>query len=249
MSDIVKVGIVGVGRLGFRHAENIATTPGAQLVAVCSRTQARAMDAAKKLGVTEVYTDFEEMVKNADIDAVVIANTSTEHCKCIQIACKAKKHIWCEKPTGINTQELDLIDEAVASNKGKVFQVGFMRRYDVHYAAAKKKVDEGSLGDVIKMRIISRDPVIHREFFTQYAPTSGGLLMDMASHDVDLARWFSGSEPKTIYAMGGVYVIDEFKSFGDVDNAMAVLQFENGVMVEIENSRTATCGYDLWMGL
>ncbi len=247
MSKSVRVGIVGVGRLGYQHAQNLATIPGSKLVAVCDMDEARAKEAAAKLEVPEVYTDFEQMLNDANLDAVAIANTTSEHCKAIVGACKAKLHIWCEKPTGVNKEELDIIDEAVAGNPGKVFQVGFVRRYDFHNAVAKKKIEDGEIGDVIKVRSISRDPAKYREFYAKFGPTSGGLFVDMSIHDLDLVRWYAGSEVESVYSIGGVFAFPEFKEFGDIDNATIVMKFKNGVMGEVESCKNSTCGYDVWV--
>jgi len=244
----VKVGIVGLGRLGSAHARNIAfKIPNAELTAACSVVERERDFACKELGVQYVYDDYETMVNEADIDAVVIATPPSLHREGILIACKAGKHIFCEKPIGVTDEDLDLIDAVVAQNKGKVLQVGFVRRFDRSYADAKARVDRGEIGKVIKVRSISRDPSAQAEDFIKLGPTLGGMFYDMSVHDLDLVRWFAGSEIESMYALGGIYEFEEFASFNDIDNCAMLMRFKNGVMGEVEGSKNASCGYDVWM--
>lgn len=188
----LKVGSIGVGRLGYQHAENVAyRIPNAELIAVCDINKERAKEVAKQLGAKEFYSDYKEMLEKSDIDAVLITNTSSEHCACIKAACKAKKHIYCEKPTGLTIAELDEIDRAVEENKGKTIQVGFMRRFDRSYEDAKRRVENGEIGRIIKIRSISRDPACQREDYVRFGPGAGGMFFDMSVHDFDLVRWFA----------------------------------------------------------
>jgi myo-inositol 2-dehydrogenase/D-chiro-inositol 1-dehydrogenase len=244
----LRVGAIGVGRLGFQHAENVAyRIPNAELVAVCDINEEHAKNVAKQLGAADYYSDYKEMLKNPEIDAVLITNTSSEHCECIKAACAAKKHIYCEKPTGLTIEELDEIDKAVAANPGKTIQVGFMRRFDCSYQDAKQRVERGEIGKIIKLRSITRDPACQREDYVRFGPGAGGMFFDMSVHDFDLVRWFAGAEVKSMYAIGGIYEFTEFEAFHDIDNCSVLMQFENGVMAEVEGSKQGVCGYDVWM--
>lgn len=239
---------IGVGRLGYLHAENVAfKIPNAVLTTVCDINAEQAERVAKQLGAEKFCTDYREVMNDPDIDAVLIMNTSSEHCKTIQAACKAKKHIYCEKPTGITVEELDAIDAAVAENRHKTIQVGFMRRFDRSYQAAKEKVDRGEIGKLIKLRSITRDPANQKSVYIRYGAGSGGLFFDQCVHDFDLVRWFADSEVESVYSLGGVYGIEEFKQFNDVDNCSVLMRFQNGVMAEVEGSKQGVCGYDVWM--
>ena len=244
----LRIGAIGVGRLGYQHAENVAyRIANAELTAVCDIDIKRAEEAAGKLGAEEFYSDYREMLEKADIDAVLITNTSSEHCACIKAACAAKKHIYCEKPTGLTIDELDEIDKAVASNEGMTVQVGFMRRFDRSYQDAKRRVDNGEIGRIIKIRSITRDPACQREDYVRFGPGSGGMFFDMSVHDFDLVRWFAQGEVESVYAIGGIYEFTEFEAFNDIDNCSVLMKFDNGVMAEVEGSKQGVCGYDVWM--
>lgn len=244
----LRIGCIGVGRLGYQHAENVAyRIPNAELAAVCDINMNRAEEAARQLGAAEYYGDYNEMLEKSDIDAVMITNTSSEHCACIKAACAAHKHIYCEKPTGLTIEELDEIDKAVETNPGRTIQVGFMRRFDRSYQDAKRRVDSGDIGKIIKIRSITRDPACQREDYVRFGPGAGGMFFDMSVHDFDLVRWFAGGEVKSMYAIGGIYEFTEFEAFNDIDNCSVLMQFDNGVMAEVEGSKQGVCGYDVWM--
>lgn len=244
----VKIGVIGVGRMGICHAETAAfRAADAELVTVCDLNEELAKSTMERLGGRKYTADYRDVMQDDEIDAVFITNTSAAHCECLKAACAAKKHIFIEKPTGITFEELDEIDEAVASNPGKVVQVAFLRRFDRSMRDAKERVLRGEIGKVVKVKSVTRDPSAHREFYDRFLPGSGGIFFDMNVHDIDLARWFAESEVETVYSIGGVYAFDEFKDFDDLDANSVTLQFKNGVMAEIEGSRLAACGYDVWL--
>lgn len=246
--DKLRIVIIGVGRLGTSHAENLVyRIPNAELVAICDIRYEHAKETAARLGVKKVFEFYDDMLKEPDIDAVLIATPPAVHCECIVAACKAKKHIFCEKPIGVTDEDLDRIDAAVTSNSDKVLQVGFMRRFDRSYADAKERVARGDIGKVIKVRSISRDPSCQKEDFVKLGPTLGGMFYDMSVHDLDLVRWFAESEVESLYALGGIYEFTEFADFNDIDNCSILIKFKNGVMAEVEGSKNASCGYDVWM--
>jgi len=244
----IKFAVIGVGRLGTCHAENLVhRIPNAELVTICDIRLDHAKETAERLGVEKVYESYDKMLAEMDIDAVVVTTPPAVHRECILAACKAKKHIFCEKPIGVTDEDLDLIDAAVAENADKVLQVGFMRRFDRSYADAKARVDRGEIGKVIKVRSISRDPSAQMDDFIKLGPTLGGMFYDMSVHDLDLVRWFAGSEIESMYAIGGIYEFEDFASFNDIDNCAMLMRFKNGVMGEVEGSKNASCGYDVWM--
>lgn len=244
----LKIAVIGVGRLGLQHAKNVAhRISNTELVAICDIRLDYANSVADSLGVKKVFADYEKMLETPEIDAVLIANIPQEHCACIQAACAAKKHIYCEKPTGMSIEELDLIDEAIAGNPGKVVQVGFVRRFDRSYKDAMQRVKHGDIGKVIKVRSVSRDPSCQKDDFIRLGPTLGGMFFDMSVHDLDIVRWFAGSEVESVYAIGGIYEFTEFANFDDIDNCSVMLKFKNGVMAQVECSKNASCGYDVWV--
>ena len=155
----IKVGIAGLGRLGKVHANNIAfKIPNAQLTAACSIMPAELEYAKTELGVTDVYTDFCEMLEKADIDAVAIVTTSSEHCWQIEAALDAGKHVFTDKPLGVDLEQCKIAEAAVERHPDKVFFLGFMRRYDASYAYAKKKIQEGAIGTPYMVKATGIDP-------------------------------------------------------------------------------------------
>ena len=201
----LKVGIAGLGRLGRVHAQNLAyQIPGVKLSAACSIVEEELTFAKKELGVSEVYTDFDQMIAS-DLDAVAIVTTSGMHAKQIESALARGKHVFCEKPLGVTLEECREAEKAVEAHPDLVFFLGFMRRYDPSYAYAKKKIAEGAIGKPYLVKATGIDPESAVEGAIRFAPTSGGLFIDMASHDADLMRWFLGAEAKEVYALGSTF--------------------------------------------
>lgn len=189
----VKVGIAGLGRLGKVHANNIAyKIPNAELTAACSIMPAELEYAKKELGVTDVYTDFDEMLAKADIDAVAIVTTSGLHCSQIAKALDAGKHVFSEKPLGVNVEECKQAETAVERHPELAFFLGFMRRFDPSYAYAMEKIKAGLIGEPYMVKATGIDPEALVQGAIRFAPTSGGIFIDMAIHDIDLMRWFLG---------------------------------------------------------
>ena len=212
----IKVGIAGLGRLGKVHANNIAfKIPNATLTAACSIVPAELEYAKNELGVTDLYTDYREMLEKADIDAVAIVTTSSEHCWQIEAALDAGKHVFTDKPLGVDLEQCKLAEAAVERHPDQVFFLGFMRRYDSSYAYAKKKIQEGAIGKPYMVKAIGIDPEALVEGSIKFAATSGGIFIDMAIHDIDLMRWFLEDEPTEVYALGATFKHPEFQAVGD----------------------------------
>jgi myo-inositol 2-dehydrogenase / D-chiro-inositol 1-dehydrogenase len=242
----VRIGAVGLGRLGKKHAENIAfRILNAELLAVCSIAEEEVLQAQKEFGVKYGYTDFSEMLKNEELDAIFIASSSTEHCRQIEEALKAGYHVFSEKPLGVTIEEVNKAEVIVETYGDKVFMLGFMRRYDPSYAYAKKKIDEGEIGKPFLIRCYGLDPVEVVKGAIAFAEKSGGLFLDMAIHDIDLARWYLGSEAKSVYAVGGCYAYPEFEKYNDADNGAALIQFNNGSIGMFYAGRTCAHGYHI----
>jgi len=241
MSKIVNIGIIGAGRIGQIHAENLCTRiKEARVVAVADKEETRAQVVAGKYGKVKWYKDFEKMLKQEDIEAVVICTDTSVHKKAIIESAKKGKHIFCEKPIALTLEETD---EAlsVVEGEGVLLQVGFMRRFDPALFSAKKEVDKGCIGKPILFKAISRDP---QGPPLEYVRVSGGLFVDSSIHDIDLARWFMGSEVEKVYAEGKTLIYPEYKEYGDVDVAVTTLSFKNGGIGSIENLRKSGYGYD-----
>jgi myo-inositol 2-dehydrogenase/D-chiro-inositol 1-dehydrogenase len=246
MKMAVKIGAVGLGRLGYQHAYNIAfRIPGAELTALCDLNQDMLMKTAKKWNISYTYTDFNEMIKNKELDAVSITSPSHLHTKQIAAALEAGLHVFCEKPLGTTVEECKIAEEAVEKYPNQIFLLGFMRRFDPSYVYAKKMIDEGKIGKPFLFRGYSQDPETAIEGAIAYAGHSGGQFIDMAVHDIDLARWLMNSDPKTIFAIGGCYAHPEFAEFNDGDNVAALMHLENETMAFLMAGRTAPHGYNV----
>lgn len=244
--ETVKMGVVGLGRLGIEHAENIAfKIPNAELTAVCSVVKEEVDNIKNNWGVKYGYTDYYEMIKNDELDAVAIVSPSPKHVEHITAALETGLHVFTEKPLGINVEECKVAEKAVEKHNDKVFMLGFMRRYDPSYAYAKQKIKEEAIGKPILVKAASIDPEALIEGAIRFAATSGGLFLDMAIHDIDLVRWFLESEASTIYAAGGCYLHQEFAEFNSGDNVAALMQFKNGTMALFYAGLTAPHGYHI----
>lgn len=240
----IKVGIAGLGRLGKVHARNLAfKIPNAQLQAACSLVPAELEYAQKELGVSQLYGDYKEMLEKADIDAVVIVTTSTEHCWQIRAALEAGKHVFTDKPLGVTTEECKMAEEAVEKHPDRIFFLGFMRRFDPSYAYAKQKIREGAIGTPYMVKATGIDPESLVEGAVKFAATSGGIFLDMAIHDIDLMRWFLEADPVEVYAAGATFKHPELKKAGDDETGAAMYRFENGALGFVHVGRTAAHGY------
>ena len=242
----VKVGIVGLGRLGSCHAKNIAfKISNATLTAACTVRKSECEFAKAELELSDCYEDFETMVNEADIDAVAVVSSSNFHNEHIRIALEAGKHVFTDKPLGLTMEECLESKEVVEKHKDKVFMIGFMRRYDPTYAYAKQKIMDGAIGKPFAIRCTSIDPEATIEGAISYGMTSGGIFLDMTVHDIDLARWFLEDEPETVYTIGGAYMHEEFGKMKDADNACAVMKFKRGGIATFYSGRDALHGYHI----
>ena len=239
----IKIGSVGLGRLGYEDASKIATrVPGAELTANCDINADRVKEVAEELDVKYQYTDFAEMCNNPELDAIAIVSPSMFHAEQIKIALDAGKHVFCDKPLDTTVEKCKLAEKAVEAHPDKVFMLGFMRRYDYSYRIAKKKIDNGDIGKVILVRCYSQDPRSTIEGTLKFAPHSGGQFLDMCVHDIDLVRWFTGSEPKNVWSIGGVYEFDLYRELNDGDNVSCMMQCENDAMAFMFAGRAAAQG-------
>lgn len=242
----VKIGLVGLGRLGEQHAINIATKiMNAELTALCDINKEKLNEVSDKLGVKYRFSDFDEMIKQNELDAIFIASPSGLHALHIEKALDTGKHVFSEKPLGVTIEECLRAEKAVERHHEKVCMLGFMRRFDDSYKYAKAKVDAGEIGRPILFRSYTQDPIRFIEGAIAFAPHSGGQFLDMAVHDIDLARWFIGCEPKTVYAIGGCYAYYEFAKYKDGDNVSCIMKFEDDTMAFLFAGRTAPHGYNV----
>ncbi len=144
------------------------------------------------------------MITKADIDAVAIVTSSGEHCRQITVALEAGKHVFCEKPLGVTIEECLQAEKVVENHPEQIFLLGFMRRFDASYRYGKQKIDAGEIGEPYLVKATGIDPLRFIEGALKFAPTSGGLFIDMAIHDIDLMRWYLNDDPAAVYAIGAV---------------------------------------------
>jgi scyllo-inositol 2-dehydrogenase (NAD+) len=239
----VNVGLIGTGRLGSIYAGYLAhRVPRANLLAVADLIPERASDCAEKHGVPKWYDNHLDLIADPAVDAFVITATTTNHRSIVIDAAKARRPIYCEKPLTLTLADAREM-KATVDDTGVFFQMGFQRRFDKGFAAVKRKIDEGVIGTPVVFRGSSRDP--YRPTLEYLDPrNSGGLILDMAIHDIDVARWYMG-DIKTVYAVGGVLAYPEIRDLGDEDNAIIAFTFESGCVGEIDISRNGIYGYDI----
>lgn len=237
----VRVGVIGAGRIGKIHAENLATrVPGAEVAAIADVNLVAAQELAEKIHIANAWSDYKKIMEDKSIDAVAICSSTDTHASLMIEAAQAGKHIFCEKPI---SQNLAAIDQAIAAveKAGVKCQIGFNRRFDPNFKKVRQLVQEGKIGDLHILRITSRDPAPPP---AEYVKVSGGMFLDMTIHDFDMARYLAGNEVVEVYAAGGVMVDPAIGQAGDIDTAVITLKFANGAIGTIDNSRKAVYGYD-----
>jgi myo-inositol 2-dehydrogenase/D-chiro-inositol 1-dehydrogenase len=236
---MLRVGLIGVGRIGRMHAELLARrVAGATLAAVSDVRAGAAAAVAAELGAPALGVD--ELLADADVDAVAICTSTDTHAELIVAAARAGKAIFCEKPVSLDLAELDRALAAVEA-AAVPFQIGFNRRFDPAHQAVRDAVAAGDVGAPQLMRISSRDPAPPP---LEYVKVSGGIFLDMTIHDFDIARYVAGSEVVEVFARGAVNVDPGFADAGDVDTALVTLVHANGCLTAIDNSRQAVYGFD-----
>ena len=249
MLESVRIGIVGLGRLGRRHAENLAfRVSGAQIVAAASPIEAERAWARASLGGAAAYSGFDELLAHPGLDAVWLSTPTSLHADQVVASIEAGKHVFCEKPLAIDPVDCDRAVAAAAGRPGQVVMVGFMRRFDPAYREAKRRIDAGELGEVFAIRCLSEDPVDPDGFFVRFAPTSGGIFLDCCIHDIDLVRWMlSGADASSVTAAGSRVMYPALGECGDVDTGCATVTFEGGKVATFYVSRTSHRGYEASM--
>lgn len=237
----LRFGVIGAGRIGKIHAENLVTRiPGVEVTALADVNLAAAQETAARLHIPQVSADFRDILEDASINAVAICSSTDTHSQLISACAQAGKHIFCEKPVDYDLARIDAALQAV-EKAGVKLQIGFNRRFDPNFRKVHQMVAEGKLGQVHILRITSRDPAPPP---IAYVKVSGGMFLDMTIHDFDMARYLSGSEVEEVFTAAGVLVDPAIGAAGDVDTAVITLRFANGAIGTIDNSRKAVYGYD-----
>lgn len=241
MPQKLKIGLIGAGRIGRVHGENLRFyIPQAELGAVADLYSDNIKDWAYNLGIKDVFSDPQKIIEDESIDAVLICSSTDTHAPLIIQAARAGKHIFCEKPIDF---DLNKIQEALneVEKAGVKLQIGFQRRFDPGFKKAYSLIGQGKIGDIRVIKITSRDPAPPP---LDYIKVSGGLFLDMTIHDFDMARYLSRSEVTEVHAVGGVMVDKAIGEAGDIDTAIVTLKFANGTIGVIDNCRQSAYGYD-----
>ena len=241
MSKKLRVAVIGAGRIGKLHANNLKSrVPNVELVAVSDVYEPAAKELAETLGIPFFTSDYKKVIADPNVDAIFICSSTDTHSPISIEAARAGKHIFCEKPID---HDLDKIREVLNEVKkaGVKYQVGFNRRFDRNFKRVHEAVKSGALGDVHIVKVTSRDPEAPP---ISYVKVSGGIFVDMTIHDFDMVRYLSGSEVEEVSAFGACLVNPEIGKAGDVDTCVIMLKFANGALGIIDNSRQAVYGYD-----
>ena len=237
----LNVGIIGAGRIGKVHAENLAfRVPEARALAITDLNREAAERVASRCGIPTVAGSVDQILADRAIQAVLICSSTDTHAELIIRAAQAGKHIFCEKPIAHSLARIDAA-LAAARQAGVKLQIGFNRRFDSNFARVRAAVANGEVGTPRLLHIISRDPAPPP---VSYVKVSGGIFLDMTIHDFDMARFLIGDEVEEIYTVAGVMVDPAIGEAGDLDTALLVLRFRNGVIGTIDNCRQAAYGYD-----
>ncbi|HSN54569.1 MAG TPA: inositol 2-dehydrogenase [Candidatus Sulfomarinibacteraceae bacterium] len=233
----ITVGVLGAGRIGRLHTDNLLRMPGVRVKAVADPF----VDFASwpPQGV-RTGADPELVLGDDEIEAVLICSPTPTHAPLTEAAAAAGKHVFCEKPIDLEPDRIRRTLEAV-DRAGVKLQVGFNRRFDPTFARVRRAVVEGDVGTVQIVKITSRDPEAPP---VSYVQSSGGIFLDMTIHDFDMVRFLTGGEVAEVFAMGAVLIDPAIGAAGDVDTAVTTMVMADGALAVIENSRQAVYGYD-----
>lgn len=242
--DEIRIAVIGAGRIGLTHAENVAhRVQGAKLVAVTTSNPQRAAAVREHCGDVAFYPTPEALLEAEQLDAVAITSSTSAHADNVVASAAAGVHIFCEKPLALT---LDDCDRAIAAAEtaGVKFMIGHVRQFDAGHVEARRMIDSGAIGRPLVFRSISGDVDPPPASFADPA-ASGGLILDAMYHDLYLAPWLIGDKITRVYAEGAAMVDEGVRSVGDVDNAVVSLHFERGGMGSLFVSRTTRYGHDL----
>lgn len=237
---MLSIALLGCGRIGVMHADNIVRHPRAQLAGVFDINAAAATDCGR-VNSAQVFETAEEIFASDKVDAVLIASATSTHSDYIEAAVSAGKAILCEKPIDLDLQRVELCKSRIGDTELPIM-LGFVRRFDPGHRAAKQALLDGEIGDLHQVIITSRDPGMAP---AAYIKESGGIFRDMTIHDFDLARFFLADEVVSVTAVGSRLVDPALMdSCNDYDTIVVTLTTVNGKQAVITNSREAVYGYD-----
>ena len=242
-STSIRFGVIGLGRLGYVHAHNVArNVKNAQLTAVCDVDEELAADAAREFGCT-AYTDMEKLIGDPNVDAVCVVTPTAHHVVPVSAVVQSGKPLFCEKPLASTLEDTEKLAGLIKAG-GKPCQIGFMRRFDPPCARAKTLINEGVIGRPVYFCGFSRDPIPPPPWACNPA-TGGGLFIDMLIHDFDLARFLIGDDIVEVYAEDANLLVDSEGIERFADNATVAMRFRNGALGHSHASMHAGYGYDM----
>ena len=234
----INLAILGLGRIGKIHAENIISLNECNLKIIIDPIS-DSDNNFTDLGIKQ-SKHFDDLLNENDIDGVIICSPSKYHVSQIKSLSELTKNIFCEKPLGLSIEEI-LDVKSLVSKKNLNLHIGFNRRYDPDFSELKRRILNDEIGDLHMIKITSRDPAPPP---ISYIKKSGGIFLDMTIHDFDMVKYLSGSEIAELYVKGGCFVDPEIEKANDVDTAIINMSLKNGVLATINNSRQAVYGYD-----
>lgn len=239
--DKVRVGVVGTGRIGKVHIQNLVNRiRNVEVVAVADIMVEQSKEWLEDIGITTMYSDYKKIIEDSSIDAVFVCSSTDTHSQISYEAIKSGKHVFCEKPIDYDIDRIKMVMDAV-DEAGVKFQVGFNKRFDRNFKKVFDAVRDGSVGVPHVIKLTSRDPALPP---IEYIKVSGGIFVDMMIHDFDMMRYLAGEEVVEVFASGSVLIDPAVGEAKDVDTAIVQLKFESGALGVIDNSRQAVYGYD-----
>lgn len=245
MQGMKGICLVGAGRAGMIHARNFANkVPGFRMAAIADPVAEAREKACQELSIDRSYADYHQALEDPAVDAVVVVSPTKYHRDIVVDAARAGKHSLCEKPMAMNEAECrEMI--AATEEAGVILQVGFMRRYDAGFLAAKEAVEAGRVGEVVLVKSLTRGPSTPQPWMYDIKK-SNGPLAEVNSHDIDTVHWFTGSSFAEVYAVAGNYRCPEARAeFPDFyDNVILQGRLQNGMQGAIDGAQGVGYGYD-----
>ena len=236
---VINIGLIGLGRIGRMHAENIyKSLPMLNLK--CIADPDPDMNFIKSIGEVDFFRNANNLISDKSIDAIIISSPTPTHVELIKQCAHNKKHVFCEKPISFSEKEIEEIIKIINNEKIHV-QVGLNRRFDDNFLLAKEKVDAAMIGDIQTIQITNHDSSMPK---LKFLKSSGGMLFDLCIHDFDMLYFLTGQRIKEIYVNGAVFIEPQLRQIDDIDNAIITLELESGVLCLIDSSRQTHYGYD-----
>ena len=233
----MKVGIIGLGRIGQVHLESLSNISEVEIVFVSDIDETLCMETSKKYNILKYSLNYEDLVSDLEVQAVWVCSPSNLHFTHVSACLSNNKLVFCEKPLEIDIEKIKTIINKYP-DINKRLMVGFNRRFDPNFSFVKDNIQK--IGKPTILKITSRDP---QPPSIDYIKSSGGIFMDMTIHDFDMASFLVGAKPISIFATGSVNYDSQFIGI-DIDTALVTIKYENGVICNIDNSRKCTYGYD-----